>query len=57
MGRNELIKEINYLKNLSCNELIELAKTTQNNDEISIYIHFYNLKLAENAKKFLNKKD
>lgn len=57
MGRNELIKEINYLKSLSCNELIELAKTTQNNDEISIYIHFYNLKLAENAKKFLNKKD
>lgn len=57
MGRNELIEEINYLKNLGCNELIELAKTTQNNDEISIYIHFYNLKLAENAKKFLNKKD
>lgn len=57
MGRNELIKEINYLKSLSCDELIELAKTTQNNDEISIYIHFYNLKLAENAKKFLNKKD
>ena len=56
MSRTELVKEINYLKGLSCHELIELAKAATTEEEVSMYIHFYNIKLAENTKKFLNSK-
>ena len=47
-------KDLDYLKELNCHELIELAKVATNDDEVAIYIHFYNIKLAENTKKFLN---